>query len=571
MIILGISFLSDASACILLDGKVVAAVSEERLNRKKLWNGVPHLAIKEVIKLSGIVESNIDLIATHGVKEASLNRLAFKKKIQLINESNLSQEKKQSQIEQLQIRMEHEKYVIEVRTPHYINEIQELFPKIKIEIFDHHESHASSAYFGSKWSNALVLTADGWGEDGSSSLWECKNNHMTKISSTPSIDSLGYFYGSITKYLGFTPHRHEGKVLGLAAYVDNPKSYGIIDSMISFDKEKLEFVGLSEKGVYLPKYDNVNLNILKSDFSKEDIASSAQKVLEKTVCGLISEIKHMTKFKNFNLCVAGGLFANVKLNQKISELDEINNLYIFPNMGDGGLCVGAAWLAFVKYKKTRPHPMNDMRVGTKITDLDKVFLKFKKYNLKITKHDNINKMIAHHLAKGVPVIRVKDAMEFGPRALGNRSILCDASDPNINKNLNQKLKRSEFMPFAPITLTNTFDDFYYDYSSTKTNLPFMTSTLRVKKKMIEEAPASVHIDETARPQLIDKEMYSDLYEILTEYNCLTGKSNLINTSFNMHEEPIVCNANDAMRAFIASDLPFIAINEYLIENYDTEK
>ena len=570
MIILGISFLSDASACILSDGKVLAAVSEERLNRKKLWNGIPLLAINEVIKLSGINKDNIDLIATHGIKEASVNKLVFENKIKAINKSNLTEEKKQSQINQLKIRMEHEKYVIEVRTPQYINKIRELFPKKEIEVFDHHECHASSAYFGSELTNTLVLTADGWGEDASSTLWNCKNNIMSKISNTPSIDSLGYFYGSLTKHLGFKPHRHEGKVLGLAAYVKKPKSYQIINSMISFDKNKLEFLGLVEKGIYLPQYDNKNLDILDNNFSREDVASSAQKVLEETVCGLISEIKNVTKFTNFNLCVAGGLFANVKLNQKISELNEVDKLYVFPNMGDGGLCVGAAWLASVKYTNIRPLSMKDMRLGTEIDNVEEVFKNYKKYNLTIKKQNNINKEIAFQLSKGFPVIRVSGAMEFGPRALGNRSILCDASDPNINQKLNQKLNRSEFMPFAPITLEDNFESFYQDYTSTKSNLPFMTSTLNVKAKMMKEAPASVHIDETARPQLIDKKMYSDLYKILIEYKHLTGKSNLINTSFNMHEEPIVCNADDAIRAFISSNLPFIAINEYLIENNDAK-
>jgi carbamoyltransferase len=571
MIILGICFLSDASACVLKDGKILAAVSEERLNRKKLWNGIPKLAIDEVIKLSGIKLEQIDLIATHGVKEAKLDDITFQRKFDLINQSSLKKTQKKFQIKELQSRLEHERLVIEERTPRYISEIKNLFPNIKIETFDHHECHASVAYFGSEYNEAFALTADGWGEDASATLWKCKDNIMSKISTTPTIDSLGYFYGSITKYLNFTPHKHEGKVLGLAAYVDKPKSLSIIETMISFDKEKLQFLGLPEKGIYLPKYDNKNLEVLRNNFSREDVASSTQKVLEKTVCGLVSEIKGITKRNTFNLCVAGGIFANVKLNQKLSELKEIKNLFVFPNMGDGGLCVGAAWLSFIKHKKNRPFPIKDMRIGSKIEDVETVLNKYKKYDLTIEKHKNINKEIAFYLQKGVPVIRVEGPMEFGPRALGNRSILCDASDPDINKRLNHKLNRSEFMPFAPITLKDKFEDFYLNYDSNTDNLPFMTSTLKVKKNMMKEAPASVHVDETARPQLIEKKLYSDLYEILIEYKKLTGKSSLINTSFNMHEEPIVCTTDDAMRAFISSNLPYIAINNYLIINNASNK
>ena len=212
-----------------------------------------------------------------------------------------------------------------------------------------------------------------------------------------------------------------------------------------------------------------------------------------------------------------------------------------------------------------------MRIGTNIENLKETFNKFKKYNLTFIKCNHINKDIAILLEKGFPVIRVSGPMEFGPRALGNRSILCNASDPDINESLNKKLKRSEFMPFAPITLIDDFEKLYKNNNSTILNLPYMTSTLDVKEKMIQESPASVHIDETARPQMIDKKLYPDLHEILCEYKNLTGKSSLINTSFNMHEEPIVCDVNDAMRAFISSNLPYIAINNYLIKNNEISK
>ena len=192
-----------------------------------------------------------------------------------------------------------------------------------------------------------MLTIDGWGDGYSAKLFKFNNNKLQNLRSTSLLDSLGYFYGSITKALGFKPHRHEGKILGLAAYGNYKKAYSDISKMISYDKIKKNFISHPENGLYLPSFSNKNLKHLIKKYRKKDIAAAAQKRLEDVVTDYIKSIDN----KSFKLTLAGGIFANVKLNQKISEINKVKDIYIFPNMGDGGLSVGAAVLCYTKTKK----------------------------------------------------------------------------------------------------------------------------------------------------------------------------------------------------------------------------
>ena len=259
MNILGISFLSDASACVLRDGKLVSAVGEERLNRVKLWNGIPQQAIAAALRLAGLTMDQIDLVATHGAAPPAPDTEPFQRAEEAIRNSALSPEKKELQISHLRSRLEHERMVLGTRTPAYLEEIKKITGGKPMAVFGHHESHAATAYYGSGWTDCAVLTADGWGEDGSSTLWSCSGSKMSFLRRSATIDSLGYFYGSITKALGFMPHRHEGKVLGLAAHVKDPKSYRQIRGMVDYDPKTKKFVSRMENGIYVPRFENPEL------------------------------------------------------------------------------------------------------------------------------------------------------------------------------------------------------------------------------------------------------------------------------------------------------------------------
>ena len=559
MKILGIGFLSESSVTLIENGVIKYAISEERLNRIKNWWGNPYRTIKFVLKQTNNKIKDIDIFATHGLSAITQDipsKLYFNKKIEEIKNSSLSSILKKKQINFLIKRYKHE---IQANKRVGIN-IKSLKRKFKnLEIYDHHDAHAASAYFYSGWKNCYVLTIDGWGDNSSSKLYKANNGNLTEITRTNTIDSLGYFYGSITKLLGFRPHRHEGKILGLAAFGNHQKAYTYISKMISYDKKNKCFKGNFEKGLYISHYENPNIKFLRNKFSQKDIAAAAQRRIEEVIIEFIND----NIPKNSKLALAGGVFANVKINQKISELKKIKDIFIFPNMGDGGLSVGAAIIAFNKNKKILPKKINNMYLGPTYNN-SQVLKELKLNKLKYLKLSNPNKFIAEKLHNGFVVGCFQGRMEFGPRALGNRSILVRAIDSEVNNWLNKRLKRTEFMPFAPITLQKFAKKMYENLNGKIFASKFMTVTTKCSKSAIKLSPAAVHIDGTARPQIISKKINPRIFNLLNEYYKISKIPSLINTSFNVHEEPIVCSPKDAIRAFKSSKLDYLYIQDYIV-------
>lgn len=448
--------------------------------------------------------------------------------------------------------------MLTARTPEYIKQIERYGRPIFL--VEHHAAHAASAFFGSGWDNCYALTADGWGEDASSTFWRCRGTSMKKLSFSNTFDSLGYFYGAVTKSLGYIPHRHEGKVLGLAAHVSNPVSYPILRDMISYDSVSKRFLGHMERGLYQPGYDNPELTRLISDFPREDVASAAQQSLEEVVCDFVSDLG----VADIRLAVAGGVFANVRLNQKLRQLPNVDEIFVFPNMGDGGLSIGAAWIAHAAKTKLPPEPLNHVMLGDNIDDKETEHL-LRASGLQFNHYRNIEHEIASLISKGHVVARCNGRMEFGPRSLGNRSILYQATDPTVNQWLNAKLKRSEFMPFAPATRLEDAADCYIGITNDTVSCQYMTVTVDCTELMRRESPAAVHIDGSARPQIVSQTQYPEFHKIISEYKRLTGYRSIINTSFNMHEEPIVRTAEDALRAFSESTLPYLALGKFIVQ------
>ena len=561
MRILGINYLSESSVSLLENGKIKYSISEERINRVKNWWGNPFKSINYMLKDLNLKIKDIDVISTHGLiginKKMPLEN-EFETKKAEIHKSKLKRKQKNRQLKNLKSRYYHEGKVV-IRTKKYLLELKKKFKNL--EIHDHHDSHAATAYYFSGWEECHVLTIDGWGDQCSSKFYYAKKGNLREITSSYTLDSLGYFYGSITKLLGFKPHQHEGKILGLAAFGNGSKAYKDIAKMISFDKEKNCFKGNYEKGLYIASFKNTNLNFLLKKYSKKDIAAATQKRLEDVVLDFIKfNLKKKTK-----LALSGGVFANVKLNQRISEIEKIEKIFVFPNMGDGGLSIGAAALSFYKRKKYFPKKIDNMYLGPKFSN-NEIFREIKKYKLTVLKVKNSSKFIAKQISEGKVIGLFQGRMEFGPRALGNRSIIVQAKDVSVNDWLNKKLRRTEFMPFAPITLKNDKNKYYKDIKKKEPCMKFMTITVDCKKKALTNFPAAVHIDKTARPQLIDKKYNSFLYDLILNYKKITRSGTLINTSFNMHEEPIVCSPKDALRAFKLGNLDYLFIGNYILKN-----
>jgi carbamoyltransferase len=483
--------------------------------------------------------------------------LPFARKRAAIERQDLPKEIKAQQLDYLEQRRNHEARVLSERTPAYLAELDRY--RKPVHVIEHHTAHAASAYYGSGWDRCYVVTADGWGEDASATVWESVNGVGRRIGLTYTFDSLGYFYGSVTKALGFRPHRHEGKVLGLAAYCTAPKSYPEIARMVECLPDELRFVGCMENGLYRPHYENPRLEQYVARFPREDVAAAVQTRLEEVVTRLIDALPG----ENIKIALAGGIFANVKLNQRVAERPHVGDVYVFPNMGDGGLSVGAAWHIHHQLTGARPEAFDGPLLGNEIGE-DEIERELQSGGLAFTRQNDLAGKVAELLAGMNVVIRVGGRMEYGPRALGNRSILSHASDPSINDWLNKRLQRSEFMPFAPMTLAEHADDCYVNAGKARAAARFMTITYDCKPAMKAASPAAVHIDGTARPQIVDAAAYPEMHAILSRYRDLTGAASVINTSYNMHEEPIVCSGNDAIRAFKQSGLPYMALGNYLV-------
>jgi carbamoyltransferase len=303
---------------------------------------------------------------------------------------------------------------------------------------------------------------------------------------------------------------------------------------------------------------------LAKKYGKEKISSVFQYILEDITSNYISY--YVEKYNIKNVALAGGVFGNVKLNQKIHEINGVNNIYIFPHMADGGLGYGAA--QFVYREKTNDSSIasiKDVYWGPEYSD-DEIKESLNKYGVKYKYYDEIEKEIALRLSEGKVVTHFSGRMEFGPRSLGNRSILYPATEPSVNNWLNQKLERSEFMPFAPVTLMEKTSECYLNTEGAEETAQFMTITFECTDKMKEQSPAVVHVDGTARPQLVSKKVNPRYHRILSEYYNLTGIPSIVNTSFNMHEEPIVCSPDDAIKTFIKGGLDYLAIGSFLVES-----
>jgi carbamoyltransferase len=302
-------------------------------------------------------------------------------------------------------------------------------------------------------------------------------------------------------------------------------------------------------------------NTSQNIFTREDISAGLQHVLEEVVIQYVDNLN----FGDINLAVAGGIFANVKLNQKIARLPQIKNFFVYPNMGDGGLAVGSALLIYAQEYRLMPNKINDVYLGPEFSE-DNILSEIKNQDVQYEKIDDIEIEIAELLVKGNIVARFNGRMEFGPRALGNRSILYTPTDKSVNEWLNKKLQRSEFMPFAPVTIKEIASKCYDEYNKEQIAANFMTITYNCTEYMKKTQPAVIHIDGTARPQIISEKINPSYYKIVKKFYELTDIPSLVNTSFNMHEDPIVCTPSDAIHAFKKGHLNYLAIGNFILKN-----
>lgn len=565
MYILGISETDNDAGAVLLHGsEVVCGANEERFSRIKRHAGFPYKAVEWIFKYSQLSPDQIDTIAITKADPHETPERFYRQKHLL---------------ESYQYLGNHDYSTFPAKCLNYaIHKFRNIPKSVKLasglsaEIarwckdnrceqkvvrIPHHYAHAVCAYWASGFEDALTVTIDGQGEGVTSSVYLVENGRFTLLKEVLVPHSLGVFYAAVTKALGFKPARHEGKITGLAAY-GNP-SPELLDEI-----GKLAYVNAPGNFAAPCVYGNyLRILQLAKRHGREDISAAFQIVLEKVAVEYITQYVQTHRCRN--IVLAGGVFANVKLNQAVHHIDGIEQIFVFPHMADGGLGYGAAQHIYrEKTGDLTRSPICDAYWGPEYSSQE-IERALKKFGLTYQhRGEAIVQDIVDLLVRNKVVAHFNGRMEFGPRALGNRSILYSTTDPSVNDWLNRHLHRSEFMPFAPVTLAEHADECYLDIKGAEFTSEFMTITCDCTQKMQEQSPAVVHVDGTARPQLVSKQKNRRYYRIVEEYYRRTGIPSLINTSFNMHEEPIVCSPDDAIRAFLDGQLDALAIGDYWV-------
>jgi len=596
--ILGISaFYHDSAATIVIDGKIISAAQEERFTRKKHDASYPYYAVEFVLNHSNLKLHQIDYIVFYEKPFLKFERLletyvafapngfrSFSMSIPLWIKEKLFQKKL------------------------IFNELKkhdENFNDInKIYFSEHHLSHAASAFYPSPFKEAIVLTADGVGEWGTTTVAVGKENKLEIVKEIHFPHSLGLLYSAFTYYTGFKVNSGEYKLMGLAPYGEPKYKKLITDNLIDIkddgsfklDQSFFEYsTGLKMISKRFSKlFGNKPRNPKKEKLTQfhMDIASSIQEVTEDVMLKITSSLAKEYNIKN--LCLAGGVALNCVANGKILRSGKFKNIWIQPAAGDAGGSLGAAMgLWYIELKKNRTinskDDMNGSYLGPEYSNSEiEKQLKEAGANFEILDDQQLIEKTVLELSDGKVVGWFQGRMEFGPRALGCRSILGDARSATMQKNLNLKIKyRESFRPFAPSVIREDLSDwfemdcdspymlFVSDVAINKRRSMtkgekalFGINKLNVKKS---EIPAVTHVDYSARIQTVHKEINSKYYKLLSEFKKKTGCPVLINTSFNVRGEPIVNTPEDAFNCFMGTELDVLAIGNCYLNKKDQDK
>jgi len=563
--ILGVSNAWDAGAALLVDGQIVAAANEERFTRIKLDRCFPEKAIEYVLSVGDLEINQIDFVASgcwKGVDpDATAPRLISDTADQ-IRESD-DPERTTEIIEQ---RLE----VSGRRDQEFRDELLLCLDRYgveegRIKFFDHHFTHAVSAWSPSGFDEALVLTADGRGDGRSVTLWKGSEAGLELIDMATELVSPGALYGFVTGYMGFVPDRHEGKVTGLAGYGRMSGAYDRLRAGYGFEADQGRL--WSKIGSSYSPFASTELPDLTREldyYSREDVAFGVQTLFEESLVGFLLNAIDRMGIQSTNLCLAGGCMGNVKLNYELRKIDQVDGVYVFPHMGDGGLALGAAMAIELESHFQRVR-METAYQGPSFTDLEvEQAVVDSGLQFETLEESAIAPVTAEFLEDGLIVGWFQQGMEVGPRALGGRSILAAATDQTINDSLNERLERTEFMPFAPATTDSLAPKCFLEWKADQIASQFMTMCYDTTPLLAERCPAVVHVDGTARPQVIFREHNPRYHDVIEFYATATGNPAVINTSFNHHEEPIVLSPQHALRSLVDGNVDVLVIGRCVV-------
>lgn len=565
IIVLGITDGHNAGACLIKNGKLEYSISEERLSRIKNEPGFPEKAIKKILEISQIPIENITIVALAGKfshkKEFYSNWNWYKTGLEDQRKSN---DKKNDWEFMVNNRLEERKNMIQ--------KMLNISPE-KITVVEHHLCHAAAAYFGSPWNKnekILILTCDGSGDGLCATVSIGENGKLTRISETKNNASLGKIYSRITLLLGMKPWEHEYKIMGLAPYAEEQgvnRAYNILNKLIGVPDDSIVFHKKTELSTnYCYEYLKTELENYRFDW----IAGGVQRLTEELIVKWVKNVIKKTGIKK--IACGGGIFMNVKTNMLLSEIDDVEEIFIFPSGGDESLAIGAAYLAYANYleqfgDRIKIQPLDTLYLGDEFSneDIEKSITDSdldEKYSIEYI--EDIEQVVGELLAEGNIIARFNGKMEWGARALGNRSILANPSKFDTVREINFAIKQRDFwMPFAPSILSEKQSKIIENPKNLKAQ--YMVMAFKTKEFAHKNLISAIHpYDFTARPQLLEKDHNSEYHDIITKFDKLTGIPGILNTSFNLHGEPIVHSPKDAISTLKNSGLKFLAIGSFLI-------
>ncbi|WP_051162817.1 carbamoyltransferase C-terminal domain-containing protein [Nocardia brevicatena] len=530
----------DASAVLAVDGIVVGAVAEERFTREKQQTGFPANAIQHLLDSAGLKLRDVDEWAYGWFRGDNANQL-----LPGLCERVARQADDRRAVEVMLTRLdtEHSRDAA-IRDSGYAEAAAFGVPVDRIRAYEHHPSHAWSAFAFCPFDEALVVTADGRGDRKSITLSRGDARGVHEFEWYSSIDSLGHIYSQVTAALGFRTNRHEGKIMGLAAHGDPSESMPFLSELVGWSNDRIQ---ANPGEWFIPSDSEIPPKTLERmlTFKREDLAAGVQALVEDLLCRLVASRVGRTGLRR--IALAGGVMANVQLNRRIRELPDVEAMFVQPNMGDGGLPLGAVAASHHRRTGQAKIRWDGMALGPGPCG-ESVS---REPSVRFASSKSAVRWLVAQLIDFQVVGLVRGACEFGPRALCHRSILVDASRSTINNDLNRRLHRTEFMPFAPVMTDRAARLALSGWSRDDRCAPFMTTAYVTHPDFRQGHPAVIHADGSVRPQVITHEADPFMHAVLEEYERQTGRVALINTSFNLHEEPIVLTIDDALRALDA--------------------
>ncbi len=541
MKILGVHFGHDANAALIVDGKIVADVAEERFNRVKHSADPPVNAVGYCLDTSGLKPSDIDVIAVSGVNTHPDFHKVFK-----------------TDGDHTRVPVYHRRYVLGGKT--------------RIHNFDHHHCHAAAGFFLSgKRDDALVMVSDGFGDDCSLSLWKGSGHSLTLLEKFPREGSLGWFYSNVTESLGWIHGDGEGKTMALASYGDPLILREILSDYSPVYKEGRLVRGrdfgeagkLTMKGSIQWHFKDANAILdLQARGKVYDIAAAAQAILEDQHTSILESWAMKTGLKR--ICLGGGVFLNIVLNRAIADLDWVESLFIYPSPGDQGLALGAALAALNELRPGEvPEELETIYLGPEYSEQEiETYLRSMKLTFETLDAEDLCRVTAELIAGNRCVGWFQGRMEAGPRALGNRSILMSAAAAENKDHINRSVKfRESFRPFCPSLISEKRSDYLMESEDG----PYMILAFNAPLNVHGRIPAVVHHDGSIRPQVLEKSKNPLYHRLISAIHDLTGLGIVLNTSFNVKGEPIVMTPEDAVRCFYSTGMDALVMGRCLLK------